>query len=212
MNAPPIDPERLDALAATWTVLSRLLLSPPDEDTLTRFRDPEMLASWPFAGHDEDTDAGLALIAGSGEDAEAIRADHAALFTGPDTLRAPPYESVHRSRDHLLFEEETIQVRQWYARHHLAAPRLGREPDDHIGLELDFLATLVLRALQALDAGHADDARRLLADHDEFVTTHLLEWAPGLMDLVRARAGTDFYRGVGALGSGVLRAPQALLS
>jgi len=44
VNAPPIDPERLDALAATWTVLSRLLLSPPDEDTLTRFRDPEMLA------------------------------------------------------------------------------------------------------------------------------------------------------------------------
>lgn len=218
--APPVqppDPERLDALAAAWTVLSRLLLAPPDAGTLTRVRDPHLLADWPLArgAGREATAAGLELLAHSavlGEDEAAIRRDFDALFRGPDRRKAPPYESVHRSHDHLLFEAETLQVRAWYARHGLAAPRLNREPDDHVALEFEFLAALLLGALQALEEGRDDDARRMVADHDEFLREHPLAWVPGLMDLVGKRAATAFYRGVAALGDGTLRAAAAVAS
>lgn len=204
---------RLDALATAWTVLARLLLAPPGEESLANVRDAAMLAEWPL--HDEDSDTGVTLLAQSasrGEDVELVRSDFRRLFVGPESLQAPPWESVHRSPDRLLFEEQTFQVREWYARHGLVAPRLNREPDDHIGLELDFLATLLLRAMEALDDGRDDDALALLADHDSFLATHVLPWAPELMGQIRRGAQTSFYRGVGALGAGALRVARDSLT
>lgn len=212
VQAPP--PDLLEALSAAWTVLSRLLLHAPGADTLQQVRDPELLNEWPLAGLDPASAAGLELLKRSaelGEDAAAVRRDYNRLFLGPDILRAPPWESVHRSVDGLLFEAETLAVRRWYARHGLAAPRLNREPDDHIGLELEFLATLAQRALTALEENRPAEAQALVADHQAFLTEHVLAWGPAFMDQVRARAETAFYQGVGALGASTLAVAGTLL-
>ena len=148
-----IDAERVDALAATWTVLARLLAQPPDEDVLTRLRSPDLLADWP-GGADADASEGVQSLlksAAEGETAEAIGADYRRLIVGPGPALVNPYESVHLSIERLLFEEQTLSVRAAYARMGLAAPRLNREPDDHIALELEFLGTLAAWALDALE-------------------------------------------------------------
>ncbi|GEM_PF-115187 len=198
--------EELDGLAAAATVLSRLLLAAPDAEVLAATRDPEMLADWPLPPG-EVTSRGLALLEASaerGEDARVVRRDHARLFVGPDTLRAPPYESVHRSADGLVFEDQTLQVRAFYARFDLSAPRVGRDPDDHIGLELSFVAALATRALDAMEAGDEDARRQTVAALREFLDRHLLAWGPDLMILIGERAETAFYRGVSALGFAAL--------
>ncbi|NCD16409.1 MAG: dehydrogenase [Actinobacteria bacterium] len=212
MSVDPSLPGRLDALAAGWTALSRLLLSPPSDDTLAQVRNPALLDQWPLSGG--TTDRGKALLlqsAEAGEDAGAVERDFARLFVGPAKLTAPPWESVHRSRERLLFEAETFQVREWYARYGLEAPRLNREPDDHIALELEFLATLAERALTALEEDREEDAQELVAAHQAFLAEHVLPWAPGLMDQIRDNAETFFLRGVAELGSGALTAAEFLL-
>ena len=201
-----VSPTVLDAMAAGYTVLSRLLLGSPSQETLEQTRRPDMLADWPVALSD-NTARGIVHLARSreaNEDATAVKRDYNRLFVGPDKLLAPPYESVHRSREGLVFEAETMQVRAFYARFGLAAPRLDREPDDHIGLEFELMATLCLRALDALEDDDDDRAAQLTAAQAEFLREHLLAWAPDLMQMIQDHADTEFYRGVGALGAGLL--------
>lgn len=199
-------PEELDGLAAAATILSRLLLAAPDAEVLDATRDPVMLADWPLPSGEIAT-RGLDLLATSrerGEDAAAVKRDHARLFIGPDTLRAAPYESVHRSTDGLVFEAETMAVRAFYARFGLESARLGREPDDHIGLEFAFVAELATRALDAIEAGDDGERSRVLDAMREFLEAHLLVWGPDLMVMVGERAETAYYQGVSALGFGTL--------
>lgn len=198
--------EELDGLAAACTVLSQVLLAAPAQAVLDRTRQADMLADWPLPSS-EPTTRGLTAwqrSANAAEDERAVRRDHRRLFVGPGPLLAPPYESVHRSEDRLVFEEQTRQVRAVYAHHGLAAPRLDRDPDDHIGLELDLLATLSLRAMDALEAGDPATVAELQLAQRTFLADHLLRWAPGLMVAIEEQADTDFYRGVGALGTGLV--------
>ncbi len=189
--------DRLDAIGAAATVLSRWLLAAPDDEALARVREPAMLDHWPLG-----PSRGVAQFDASreaAEDAEAARTDHRLLFMGPGPMRAAPYESVHRSRDQLVFDEQTVQVREAYARVGLAAPRQGRDPDDHIGLELEFVATLCSRLLDAADADDRAEQDHLLRELRAFVGDHLLPWAPALGRQIADRAETHLYRGVGLL-------------
>ena len=96
-----------------------------------------------------------------------------------------------------MFGEETLAVREAYARHGLAVPNLNQEPDDHIGLELEFLATLAVRAMD-----DPEQAGRYVTAISEFHRDHIDQWVPKLAGLIEGSAETDLYRGIGALLAG----------
>lgn len=203
----------LDALAAAATALSRWLIAAPDAATANLVRDAAVLEQWPLppAGA---TAVGLKLLADSArsaEDAVTIAADRTHLFVGPGHVPAPPYESVHRSADGLLFDQETLQVRAWYRRFGLRAPRSGREPDDHIGLELEFLAQLLAWALDALDDEDPAAAAEFTTAAAQFLDEHLARWAPTLFAGMLEHSVTDFYRGVAHLGVGFVQETERVL-
>lgn len=197
---------QLDSFATAYGVMSRLLLAPADRDLLSALADPALLAAWPLH-HDADTIRGLDLLAASrsdGEEEAALIRDYDRLFVGPYRLLAPPYESVYRTEEGLLFEEPTFQVRAAYQAFGLAAPRLNREPDDHIGLEFSFLSQLCARALDALDAQDEFTLDTALAAQNAFLRDHLLVWGPACLRAAHQHGETAFYRGTAALGLGVL--------
>lgn len=197
---------RLDGFAAAYGVMSRLLLAPADRELLAALAEPALLSAWPLR-RDPDTARGLDLLAASrsaGEDVPALVRDYDRLFVGPGRLLAPPYESVYRTEEGLLFEEPTFQVRAAYQTFGLAAPRMNREPDDHIGLEFSFLEHLSHRALAALDAGDEFRLDTTLAGQSAFLRDHLLVWGQDCLRAVARHAQTAFYRGTAALGLGVL--------
>lgn len=200
--------ERLDAFAGAYTFTSRLLLEPPDLTLLDRIRHPQLLDEWPMRDEVSRRGARL-LVAGAGEDPVALARDHQWLFVGPSARFVPPYESVYRSREGLLFEEQTLEVRAAYRAFGLVAPALNKEPDDHVGLELHFLAEVCLRSLDALDAGDDDAFDATLAAHQAFLDDHLLTWAPAYLDQVQEKAGTDFFRGAALLTAGLLDQARA---
>ncbi len=195
--------ERLDAFAGAYTLTSRLFLEPPDVALLERLRHPGMFEQWPLRD-DVSRQGALLLVRGAAGDPVDLARDHQRLFVGPGPLLAAPYESVYRSREGLLFEEQTLQVRAAYRAFGLVAPELNREPDDHLGLELHFLAQVCLRTLDALDTGDEAAADAALAAHQAFLDDHLLTWAPDCLAKVAEHARTDYFRGAAGLTRGLL--------
>lgn len=122
----------------------------------------------------------------------------------------PPWLSLHRTsrctaaRRASVFDEHTLQVRTCYARLGLLTPNMNREPDDHIGLELDFLAQGCLHALDARESHDTDQSHHVLMVVADFLHTHVLVWAPSFLSRVTEYARTSFMQGVALLTIGTL--------
>ncbi|QOQ39533.1 TorD/DmsD family molecular chaperone [Trueperella pecoris] len=198
--------DRLEALAAAFLTLGRLHLDSPDSATLTQLAG--MYLEWPLAGPDASAHTAQGLdywsaSFGVGEDAQALRKDLNDLYGRTAAAKVAPFESVHRGEG-LVFDEETLQVRAEYRQLGLQAPRLHKEPDDHIGLEFNFVAQGLVRALEALDGSSFVDADRYVGLVRRFYTEHLALWAPQMLASARDAASSDFYRGLAALSLGAL--------
>lgn len=196
--------DTFDALAAAFVTLGRLHLDAPSEETLAQLN--EMYLEWPLPTRAE-TAAGLESWTASfraGESERDLRDDLNKLYGRTARAKVPPYESVHRGRDGLVFDEETLEVRKDYKQLGLQAPNLHKEPDDHIGLEFDFVAQGLVRALTAVEHDAYRDAERYVAIVQRFYTAHIAQWAPRMLTQAREAAESDFYRGVMSLSLGAL--------
>jgi TorA maturation chaperone TorD len=134
----------------------------------------------------------------------AVAGDYTRLFVGPGKIVAPPWESAQIDDERLTFQEETLAVRAWYRRYGVLPAQLHAEPDDHIGLELAFMAHLAQLALAAQAAGDTARLADLLAAERGFLRAHPLRWAPKWCGRVGEAARTDYYRGLALVTAGVL--------
>ncbi|MCX6064708.1 MAG: molecular chaperone TorD family protein, partial [Chloroflexi bacterium] len=142
---------------------------------------------------------------------EALTKDQLHLFIGPDKLLVPSWESAYFNQGRLVFQEQTIQVREWYARFGLAIETVNHEPDDHIGPELSFVAHLATLGLQVLEDADDQNLESILQAQRDFLGEHLLRWGPAWARLVGEHAETDFYRGLAHLTHGALLAAAETL-
>jgi TorA maturation chaperone TorD len=200
--------------------LSKLLQAPPERGWIQNLLAEKVFAEAPFAAEHPDVARGLSLIQAwnrsvwdkdTGPAFEALKADYLRLFIGVGKVLAPPWESVYFGDDRLLFQEQTIQVREWYRKYGLQIEKLHHEPDDQIGLELSFLANLAQLAVQAAERRDEAELTRLLHDQQAFLTEHPLRWAQAWCDLVDRHARTDFYRGIALLVNGGLKTAGEML-
>lgn len=201
-------------------LLGRILFNYPERGLLQPILEHDLFEEVPFAAGQPDVTSGQALLEAwskgqSGQIAEEtldeLRADYTRLFIGPGRVIAPPWESVHRNVDRLLFQEETLQVRDWYRRFQLEAVSLHREPDDHVGLELNFLSNLATVAAEAAENRDEVTLSRLIAAERAFLAEHPVNWVPMWCELVVREAHTDFYRGVALVTRGALAELAELL-
>lgn len=193
-----------------YRFLGRCFYEPPSQEWLGSLVEGRLFEAWPFPSAEQDTAAGLTLLTACCERWEpsmvrALEWDFNRLFVGPGKMLAPPWESVHRSKTGLTFQEAALQVREIYGRFGLQVPAIHREPDDHLALELAFFAHLSELAADAAARGgetaRLDDCHQAQRD---FLHDHLLEWAPGCLALVETHAETDYYRGTARLALGSL--------
>jgi putative dimethyl sulfoxide reductase chaperone len=196
-------------------LLGKALYAELDKDWLESLIAEDIFAEAPFGEEQMETRNGLKCLqswtaenrAGiSDECFKAIKKDQLDLFIGTDKVLAPVWESVYFSQQRLVFQTQTLQVREWFSRFGLQLERFNREPDDHIGLELSFLAHLASLALQALDQDDSQKFETVLQAQRDFLSEHLLCWGPVWARLVSEHAGTDFYRGLAHLTHGALLA------
>lgn len=205
--------------ALLFGLLGRMLYGELDKAWLESLITDEVFSESPFGTNQIEIRKGLELLSrwsaenrdGISEDEfKSLQFDQLRLLIGLDRVLAPVWESVYFNESRLVFQQQTHEVREWYARFGLQIERFNREPDDHIGLELSFIAHLATRALNVVD----EDPQcfdEFVEAQRQFLSEHLLGWGPAWAKLVKQHAETDFYRGVGHLTHGALLAATEVL-
>jgi TorA maturation chaperone TorD len=195
-----------EARQNVYALLQRLFQDAPDA----------VLQEWlveekPFAGFpvklDGDASAALEQLDAAvlSVPLAALQADFKQLFVGPGPMKAPPWESVYRNEDHLLFDQHTLQVREFYARHGMEFVRINQVPEDAVAIELEFMRLLTERLAQAIDSGDTGGEQLLLQEQSAFLKEHLLIWVPKFVMLCQRSAATGFYSGLATVLNGFLK-------
>ena len=143
----------------------------------------------------------------------AVVFDRAFFGMGPRTAqKAFPYESVYTSEGGLMMQDAYAEVLHVYRGAGFAKDPGFREPEDHLALELAFVALLCGRAVEALRAGDAAGAERQLGAQLSFVREHLLNWVGRFCADARKAAEGGFYSDLATFTEAFLRADEAALA
>ncbi len=208
--------ELLVAQQLAYTFLGKVFYEVPSEDFIRVLITDDLFDDWPLESEERDVETGLALLhefstTPSVELIGPLVRDYNRLFVVPGDGFVRPWESVYRSKDHILFERETLEVRQQYQRFGMPIPRLDVEPEDHLGLELRFIAHLCSLGLVALECGRVNAFRHSIEGMRDFINGHLSLWANECLGQVIAHADTAFYRGAAYLTQGCIEETRKIL-
>ncbi len=130
-----------------------------------------------------------------------LAADFAAIYLN-HTFLASPCESVWFDKEGLKCQHTMFQVRHWYKKYGLAAENWRQRPDDHLVLQLAFIAYLF----------ELDDNTIALQEIEQFLNEHLLRWISDFAKRVAHHCATDYYAGVNKLTAQYLEELQDLIS
>jgi putative dimethyl sulfoxide reductase chaperone len=125
-----------------------------------------------------------------------MKEDYLILFTAAGNSLAPPYESVNRSRNLLIFDKQTSEVSEFYESYGWESKFKGKIPDDHLGVELLFLTLMIEKYLE-LDDEICNSEMRF--EIRRFIDQHLLSWVPDWNENIQERASSLSYKGIGTL-------------
>jgi TorA maturation chaperone TorD len=118
---------------------------------------------------------------------DELAADYAAIYL-TYAYHASPCESVWLDQENLAMQAPMFQVREFYKLFDLVAADWRTRPDDHLVLELLFLAALF-----------RDEHPQALPEAARFFDSHLMRWLPLFGQRVAARCATPFYAGAARL-------------
>ncbi|MCC8142393.1 MAG: molecular chaperone TorD family protein [Lachnospiraceae bacterium] len=122
-----------------------------------------------------------------------------------------PYESVYTSEDHLVNQEAFGDVAILYAAKGLKAREdMYRIPDDHAGLEFEYMARLCDAAVAAAEAEDEAGLDESMQEQRTFYRDHL-RWIAMFGEDIRKYASTDFFRAIGRITRGFMTEETALL-
>lgn len=112
---------------------------------------------------------------------DELAADYAAIYL-TYAYHASPCESVWLDQENLALQAPMFQVREFYRLFNLGSANWRMRSDDHLVLELQFLAALM-----------RDAHPQALPEAARFLDNHLLRWLPLFGQRVAGRCATPFY-------------------
>ncbi|MBQ9000561.1 MAG: molecular chaperone TorD family protein [Eggerthellaceae bacterium] len=121
---------------------------------------------------------------------EAVRriaTEYTKLFVGPGTPVAPPWESLHREGGKYPFGQPTFDMKQALREHGLGLDDGAHQLEDHLGVELIYLAAMSERFAQ--QAPSAEDVVEQVA----FVREYPLRWIGELHDAAQLAFLGGYY-------------------
>ena len=146
------------------------------------FRQPTWTEEWEIPLEEKACEKITALInQGLTQD---LTEQYQNLFIGPNELVAPPWGSVYLDPECVIFGNSLLALRDFLKRHQIAFQAQQDEPEDHIGLMLMLAAYL------------AETRPHLLV---EFLSQHLLIWAPHFLTKLANVENHPFYQGLAQL-------------
>jgi len=152
-----------------------------------------------------------AQLTGAAGRAESLAAEYTRLFVGPAALPALPWESVYTTHRRLVMQRSTLDVRGCYRAQGFIPALYPHVPDDHVALELDFLATLATAALEAQAAGDEAACREKLEASRAFAHDHLGAWVDQYAAELAEKGGSAFYGAVARAAAALVACDAAVL-
>ncbi len=119
--------------------------------------------------------------------------EYTRLFIGPARLVAPPWESVYRNKQEMLFQESTLAVREFYRKFNMLPEGYPRIADDALALEIHFMAKLAQKSLDALQNEQMDWLKYYLNGQNIFLSNHLLVWVPMFLERMKDATSDVMY-------------------
>lgn len=139
---------------------------------------------------------------------DKLAVDYADIYLNHG-LHASPFESVWLDEDNLLQQEPMFQIREWYKNYGLETENWRIRSDDHLVLQLQFIATLLDPDSQFSDKF---TLQKRLQDATMFMDEHLLLWLSDFCNLVSQRCSTDFYASVVVLTNAYIEELRDILA
>ena len=199
------------AFHVCFTFLSKAYLNLPQGEFIQRMVDDDLFSSWPLSSSSTTTSKGIEKMQKfcaqwNPRQLEELKLDYTRLFIGLPKTLSPPYESVYLGKDHILFESYTLEVRGFYQQFNLHVDHLNKIPDDHIGLELYFCASLCQMCADALelDGNQIPLQEKYQRALKKFLHGHLLQWIDLFIPDVLNNADTQYFRGIAYLTQGMI--------
>ncbi|MBS0010704.1 MAG: molecular chaperone TorD family protein [Bacteroidales bacterium] len=129
-------------------------------------------------------------------DYDEIIKDHLELFGGKGKAVAPPYSSVYMSKDNTMNGNVSLEVRKVYNSYGWKSSFEGNIPDDHLGIELQFISLLLNKYPELEDEICRKEIRK---DLIRFVEAYIHPWINKWNRSVQEYSESDFYKGIGYL-------------
>lgn len=140
-----------------------------------------------------------------------IKEDYNRLFVGPGQLLAPPWESVYLSKERIIFDEHTLAVREFYKKWDVNTNTKNKEPDDHIGFELEFMNILIGKSIKALETNDINLLKESLFAQKDFLDKHILLWVDEFSSMIYKNAMEDYFKGLALFSLDYLKMDKELL-
>jgi TorA maturation chaperone TorD len=133
-----------------------------------------------------------------------LAAEYATLFLGVGEKPVHLIESVHLGKDHLLYEEPYHEIMDAYKSLGFEKEKNFREPEDHVGVEFDFMAALCRWTSRTLQDKDIKNSIAYLNLQKEFLRDHIMRWVPRMCQQLQDTATSDFYKSLAQLTSGFI--------
>lgn len=177
-----------------YGLLSRILMQEADVALVDLIKNDEAVASffpnfaqWPLIREMESAELVEKVLA----------VDYATTFF----IYLIPYESFYTREDGMINSGGENPVAEFYSAYGFEID-LGKARSlspDHIGIELEFMAVLVAKEIEALHNGDEAYATVIMEVQKRFLEEHLLRWAPMFLPALAEEAETPLYRDAAAV-------------
>ncbi|MCD8150672.1 MAG: molecular chaperone TorD family protein [Clostridiales bacterium] len=209
---------RIYILEADEKLLAQMKrMSFPEEPGDADLRDGYARLKEYLAGvHFEDEKAAEEEIGGNvAEKVTELEVEYARIFLAAGVAQgtaAFPYESVYTNKKHLVNQEACDDLTALYAAKGLK-PRedMYRIPDDHAGLEFEYMARLCDAAVRACEADDEAALEESVREQKTFFDHHLRRWVSLFGGDIAKHAQTAFFDGIGRITRGFMVQETAFL-
>lgn len=216
--------DELLAAQSAFNLVSHALYMEPSDEDVAAYLQPGMFAEAPFGMDDEAVARGLTELeewcaqararveenpAALGECASELRRDWLNLLVGAGEPKAPSWAGYYLNPSSALLGESALGVRKLYHCYGYQLDRQNQEPDDNLGIMLGFIGVLIQLELDGEGERDAAEREAAVDCQVQLLQKFILPWLPLWRWSVERFARTEFYRGLGDLTFGLVRAYAA---
>jgi TorA maturation chaperone TorD len=157
------------------------------------------------------------LVAELRRPVEELRAEYDRLFGLVLARECPPNETeYHPSSEPFFRSQQLADIAGFYRAFGLDPSSADAERPDHLGLELEFMALLLMKkrlTLASPDEGPEAAERARVCDEAQrnFFREHLAWWVPAFATGLRRKAGHGFYAAAGQVLAALVPAERSRL-